>query len=183
MLLNRVRCRLGGLLSTRGRFSAPPAFRSGELTGDLKPRDTQYSNILEGYQSIRKDGGVSFEYQAIDQYPSVVIPKKKKKKMSIPRVSEPLGCSAPYVIPAYEGEGLQIPGSKSTIRILASARESDDLISVFHMDGVVADAPGFHYHNEAHDIFMCTKGQMKVWAGDQCRILGPGDFCSVPPVS
>ena len=103
--------------------------------------------------------------------------------MAIPRVQTPLGKASPYIIPGYAGESMMIPGSKSTIRILASAKETDNLISVFHMDGVTGDPVGFHYHNEAHDIFMCTKGQMKVWAGDQCRILGPGDFCSVPPVS
>jgi len=103
--------------------------------------------------------------------------------MSIQRVSQPPGKSEPYIIPAYEGERLTIPGTKTVIRILASARETETSISVFHFDGVAGDAPGFHYHNEAHDVFMCTTGQMKVWAGDKCRILSPGDFCSVPPVS
>ena len=103
--------------------------------------------------------------------------------MSVPRVEEPLGHATPYIIPAYEGEALRIPGSKSTIRILASAKESDGLISVLHLDGVAGYEPGFHYHNKAHDIFMCVKGKIKVWAGDKCRLLGPGDFCSVPPVS
>lgn len=102
--------------------------------------------------------------------------------MSVPRLEQPIGEAAPYIIPAYGGERLLIPGTKSTIRILASAKESGKLISVFHMDGVTGDAPGFHYHNEAHDVFLCTKGKMKVWAGDQCRILNPGDFCAVPPV-
>lgn len=74
-----------------------------------------------------------------------------------------------------------IPGTKSTVRILASAKETEGLISVFGMDGAVADAPGFHYHNLAHDVFMCTRGHLKVWAGDRCKILGPGDFCYVPP--
>lgn len=100
---------------------------------------------------------------------------------SIPRVQQPLGKPSPYIIPAYEGETITIPGTKSTVRILASAKETDGLISVFGMDGAVADPPGFHYHNLAHDVFMCTKGHLKVWAGDRCKILGPGDFCYVPP--
>lgn len=99
----------------------------------------------------------------------------------IPRVQQPLGKPAPYIIPAYEGETITIPGTKSTVRILASAKETEGLISVFGMDGAVADAPGFHYHDHAHDVFMCTKGHLKVWAGDKCKILGPGDFCYVPP--
>ncbi|GES58480.1 RmlC-like cupin [Aspergillus terreus] len=100
--------------------------------------------------------------------------------MSVPRVSVPPNKVTPYLIPAYAGEKLNLPGSKSTIRVLASAEETEGTISVFHMDGVLGDPVGFHHHNEAHDIFMCTKGYMKVWAGDQARLLGPGDFCSVP---
>ncbi|KAH6619046.1 RmlC-like cupin domain-containing protein [Boeremia exigua] len=99
----------------------------------------------------------------------------------IPRVQQPLGKPSPYIIPAYEGETITIPGTKSTVRILASAKETEGLISVFGMDGAVADPPGFHYHNLAHDVFMCTKGHLKVWAGNDCKILGPGDFCYVPP--
>ncbi|KAH8763085.1 RmlC-like cupin domain-containing protein [Diaporthe sp. PMI_573] len=101
--------------------------------------------------------------------------------MSIPRVPEPLGKPTPYIIPAYEGESIAIPGTKGSIRILASAKETDGLISVFGYDGVTGDAPGFHYHNEAHDVFMCTRGRMKLWAGDRCKILSPGDFAYVPP--
>lgn len=101
---------------------------------------------------------------------------------TIPRVSQPPKEAKPYLIPAFAGEKLNLPGSKSTIRILASAQETENTISVFHMDGVVGDPVGFHHHNEAHDIFMCTKGFIKVWAGDKARLLAPGDFCSVPPV-
>lgn len=54
-------------------------------------------------------------------------------------------------------------------------------MSVFGMDGALADAPGFHYHNLAHDVFMCTKGRLKIWAADKCKILHPGDFAYVPP--
>lgn len=100
--------------------------------------------------------------------------------MSIPRVLEPLGKPSPYIIPAYEGESMAIPGTRGSIRMLASAKETDGLISVFGYDGVAGDAPGFHYHNEAHDVFMCTRGRMKVWAGDRCKILSPGDFAYVP---
>jgi mannose-6-phosphate isomerase-like protein (cupin superfamily) len=101
--------------------------------------------------------------------------------MSIPRVSEPLGRPAPYVLPALTGESITLPGTKSVIRVFASAKETAGLLSVFSMDGVTGDAPGFHYHEQAHDIFMCTRGRLQVWAGDQCRVLSPGDFCSVPP--
>lgn len=102
--------------------------------------------------------------------------------MSIPRLEEPPGKPVPYVIPQYGGEAITIPGSKSVIRILASALETERLISVFTMNGAAGDPAGFHYHNEAHDIFMTTKGRLRVWAGDKSKILAPGDFASVPPV-
>lgn len=103
--------------------------------------------------------------------------------MSVPRVPEPLGRPVPYIIPTYQGESLNLPGTKSIFRVLASAKESDGQISLFRMDGVLGDPVVFHHHNEAHDIFMCTRGHLKVWAGNEARLLGPGDFCSVPPVS
>ncbi|KAL6703584.1 hypothetical protein ACN47E_009529 [Coniothyrium glycines] len=107
--------------------------------------------------------------------------QQKGDETSIPHVRVPLGKPSPYVLSAYEGEALIIPGTKSTVRVIASAKETEGLISVFAMDGAVADAPGFHYHNEAHDTFMCTRGSLKIWFADQCRILGPGDFAYVPP--
>lgn len=101
----------------------------------------------------------------------------------IPRLNEPPKEGGNYVIPQYEGEVMSIPGSKSVFRVLTSALQSDDTISVFTNGGALADAPGFHHHNEAHDIFMVTKGFVKLYNGDKCKILGPGDFASVPPVS
>ncbi|KAF1830367.1 RmlC-like cupin [Decorospora gaudefroyi] len=108
-------------------------------------------------------------------------PPPKSTHTTIPRTLVPLGTPRPYIIPAYEGEAITIPGTKATFRILASAAETNGLMSVFGQDGTLADAPGFHYHNHAHDVFMCTKGRLKIWAGEKCRILSPGDFAYVPP--
>lgn len=88
-----------------------------------------------------------------------------------------------YIIPQLEGERITIPGSKGVFRILASANQTNSKIAVFTSGAVLSDAPGFHYHNEAHDVFLVTKGMLKLWNGDACRILGPGDFAYVPPVS
>ncbi|KAF2130777.1 RmlC-like cupin [Dothidotthia symphoricarpi CBS 119687] len=101
--------------------------------------------------------------------------------MSIPRVNEPLGKPSPYIIPAYEGESITIPGTRSSIRILASQAETDNLLSVFNMDGTTGDPVGFHYHDYAHDVFMCTRGSMKLQLGDKCKILRAGDFGYAPP--
>lgn len=103
--------------------------------------------------------------------------------MSILRQSEPPASQESYVIPQLEGERITIPGSKGVFRILASSKQTNNRIAVFTSGAVLSDAPGFHYHNEAHDVFLVTKGYLKLWNGDQCRIMGPGDFAYVPPVS
>ena len=102
--------------------------------------------------------------------------------MALPWTNEPPNERTPYVVPQMEGERLTIPGSKGSSRIVASSKQTAGVMSLFLGSAVVADAPGFHWHQEAHDIFMCTKGFLKVWNGDKCRILGLGDFASVPPV-
>jgi mannose-6-phosphate isomerase-like protein (cupin superfamily) len=39
------------------------------------------------------------------------------------------------------------------------------------------------FHNGAHDSWLVLKGSVRLWAGEQSRILYPGDFAYVPPVS
>jgi mannose-6-phosphate isomerase-like protein (cupin superfamily) len=96
-------------------------------------------------------------------------------------VNEPPAKAEPYFIPQLEGEKITIPGSKGVFRILASSKQTQNKIAVFTSGAVLSDAPGFHFHNEAHDVFLVTKGYLKLWNGDKCRILGPGDFAYVPP--
>ncbi|KAJ4381126.1 hypothetical protein N0V86_003473 [Didymella sp. IMI 355093] len=99
---------------------------------------------------------------------------------SIPRVLQPLGKPSSYVVPAHEDGAITIPSTKSTVRIFASAKETEGLISVFGMGGAIAEPQSFHNRNLAHDVFMCTKGHLKVWTRNRCKIFGPGDFCYVP---
>ncbi|KAL3476845.1 hypothetical protein BJX99DRAFT_270197 [Aspergillus californicus] len=95
--------------------------------------------------------------------------------------NQPPSSRTPYAIPQLEGERITIPGSKGTFRILASSKQTNGLMAVFQSGAVISDAPGFHYHNQAHDVFLVTKGYLKLWNGDKCRIMGPGDFAYVPP--
>ena len=96
-------------------------------------------------------------------------------------LTEPPPKAEPYLISQLEGEKITIPGSKGVFRILASSKQTQNKIAVFTSGAVLSDAPGFHYHNEAHDVFLVTKGYLKLWNGDKCRIMGPGDFAYVPP--
>lgn len=102
--------------------------------------------------------------------------------MTVPRLITPPSDASAYVIPALEGEAISIPGSKGVFRVLASEKQTNNGMSVFTSDAILSDAPGFHYHNAAHDVFMVTKGYLKLWNGDRCLLLGPGDFASTPPV-
>ncbi|KAI0121711.1 RmlC-like cupin domain-containing protein [Xylariales sp. AK1849] len=101
--------------------------------------------------------------------------------MSIPLQTLPPEERTNYIIDQLEGERITLPGSKGAFRILASSKQTNGGIAVFQSGAVLSDAPGFHWHNEAHDVFLVTKGFLKLWNGDKCRILGPGDFAYVPP--
>lgn len=104
-------------------------------------------------------------------------------KMVVPVHSIPPEERTSYIIDQLEGERISIPGSKGVFRILASSKQTNNRIAVFSSGAVLSDAPGFHWHDEAHDVFLVTKGFLKLWNGDKCRIMGPGDFAYVPPVS
>ncbi|KAB5536278.1 RmlC-like cupin domain-containing protein [Coniochaeta sp. 2T2.1] len=101
--------------------------------------------------------------------------------MSIPVLTTPPPERTNYIIDQLEGERITIPGSKGTFRILASAKQTNGGIAVFQSGAVLSDAPGFHWHAEAHDVFYVVKGYLKLWNGDKCRIMGPGDFAYIPP--
>ncbi|KAK5214068.1 hypothetical protein LTR41_000260 [Exophiala xenobiotica] len=87
-----------------------------------------------------------------------------------------------YVLQSSCGETIYIPCSRSATRLLVTGKESDNAFAVVGTAGSHSAPIGFHFHREAHDIFLCLKGQVNVWAGDtQCRTLSQGDFASVPP--
>ncbi|TNH14111.1 quercetin 2,3-dioxygenase family protein [Halomonas sp. BL6] len=50
------------------------------------------------------------------------------------------------------------------------------------MDATIDPQPiPLHYHEKEHDTWVCTRGRLKVWCEDQCRILTSGDFAYVKP--
>ena len=89
--------------------------------------------------------------------------------------------SQPYVLQSLCGEIIYIPCSRSATRLLVTGKESDNAFAVVGSGGALSPPIGFHYHNNAHDVFLCIKGNVNVWAGDQARTLSSGDFASVPP--
>lgn len=75
--------------------------------------------------------------------------------------NQPPQSRVPYAIPQLEGERITIPGSKGVFRILASSKQTNGLMAVFQSGAVLSDAPGSHYHNHAHDVFLVAKGYLK----------------------
>lgn len=88
----------------------------------------------------------------------------------------------PYIISSQDGEIIYIPLSKSATRLLVTGKESEDAFAVVGSGGSQSDPVGFHYHNEAHDVFLCLQGNVNIWADHECRTLCAGDFASIPPV-
>jgi len=101
--------------------------------------------------------------------------------MALPPLTTPPAAAEPYLISQLEGEKITIPGSKGVFRIMASAAQTQNKIAVFSSGAVLSDAPGFHYHEHAHDVFLVTKGYLKLWNGDKCRLMTAGDFAYIPP--
>ena len=93
----------------------------------------------------------------------------------------PYAPGKPYVISSQDGEIIYIPLSKSATRLLITGKETEDAFAIVGSGGSQGDPIGFHYHREAHDVFLCLQGAINIWAGDQCRTMGPGDFASAAP--
>ncbi|KAM0548756.1 hypothetical protein ACHAPJ_009752 [Fusarium lateritium] len=100
--------------------------------------------------------------------------------MPIQRVTSPPEDGSSYVLDRLDGEIFTMPGLKGVFRFYASQKQTDNVMSVFAWDGPDSDQP-FHHHKKTHDCFLITEGFMKVYCDGESRILGPGDFASVPP--
>jgi hypothetical protein len=82
---------------------------------------------------------------------------------SIPTLSTPPGdSSSAYHIPCYSGELWTIPTSNSTMRLLDTGNETNNALAVVSTGGTYDNPIGLHYHNEAHDVFLCLKGSLTV---------------------
>ena len=82
-------------------------------------------------------------------------------------------------------------GTRPTTPLVWSSRGAVRMIGYYHSECRRIRARGLakpriarcSFHNGAHDTWIVTKGAVRLWAGDQSRILLPGDFAYVPPVS
>ena len=100
-----------------------------------------------------------------------------------PLTSPPGTPNTAYTLASFSGEIIYIPCSKSATRLLVTGKETENAFAVVGSGGSPSAPIGFHYHREAHDVFLCLKGAVNVWAGEKARRMEAGDFASVPPVS
>jgi quercetin dioxygenase-like cupin family protein len=89
------------------------------------------------------------------------------------------GRPEPYSLKDGEGRSHLLLGQVG--RALAGEEESASAMSVMTALGPAGDPIPLHFHDKEHDFFFCVRGRIQVWAGDQSRILYPGDIASVPP--
>ena len=109
-------------------------------------------------------------------------PEPKGPAMTLPERS-PLtvlpGEPRPYVLRSGDGRAHLLIDQVG--RVIVGAEESRGALSYTVLDGPKGGPIPFHFHAAEHDFFFCHRGQVQVWAGEQSRILNPGDFASVPP--
>jgi quercetin dioxygenase-like cupin family protein len=89
------------------------------------------------------------------------------------------GSAVPYVQDAGSGRAHLLLGQVG--RTLVGAEESDGRMSVMTCTGPAGRAIPLHFHEGELEVFLCTHGRVQVYAGDESRILTPGDLAVVPP--
>jgi quercetin dioxygenase-like cupin family protein len=98
--------------------------------------------------------------------------------MSNPRRELP-GRPEPYSLADGEGRTHLLLGQVG--RALAGEEETAGAMSVMTALGPAGTPIPLHLHEKEHDFFYCVRGRIQVWAGEESRILLPGDIASVPP--
>jgi quercetin 2,3-dioxygenase len=88
------------------------------------------------------------------------------------------GRPEPYRLADGEGRTHLLLGQVG--RTLAGAEETAGAMSVMSALGPAGTPIPLHYHDKEHDFFYCVRGRIQVWAGEESRILLPGDIASVP---
>jgi quercetin dioxygenase-like cupin family protein len=88
------------------------------------------------------------------------------------------GTPEPYSLADGEGRSHLLLGQVG--RALAGEEETANAMSVMTALGPAGTPIPLHFHEREHDFFYCVRGRIQVWAGDQSRILLPGDIASVP---
>lgn len=86
----------------------------------------------------------------------------------------------PYVLRAGEGVSHLVAGQ--VVRTLAGIEQTAGGFGAMVCDAPLDRGPiPMHWHEREHDTWLCVRGKLQVWSGDQSRVLTPGDFAYVKP--
>lgn len=64
--------------------------------------------------------------------------------------------------------------------ILVTAAASGGTIGVFEDIGQPGDGPPLHVHHREDEIFHIREGRFRLWCGDRCWDVGPGETALLP---
>lgn len=68
------------------------------------------------------------------------------------------------------------------VRTVADTRTTAGGFGAVVMDSTIDPGPiPLHYHEREHDTWLCTRGRLQIWFGNESRILTEGDFAYVQP--
>jgi len=88
------------------------------------------------------------------------------------------GEPVPYVQEAGSGRAHLLLGQVG--RTLVGAEETGGAMSVMTCTGPAGRPIPLHFHEAELEVFLCTHGRVQLYAGDQSRVLVPGDLGVVP---
>ncbi|MCO6188435.1 quercetin 2,3-dioxygenase family protein [Rhizobium sp. L1K21] len=90
------------------------------------------------------------------------------------------GKDVPYILREGEGKCLLVAGQM--VHLLAGVEETAGGYGAVVCEATYdRQAIPLHYHEREHDTWLCTRGRLQVWCGEQSRILTEGDFAYVKP--
>jgi quercetin 2,3-dioxygenase len=88
------------------------------------------------------------------------------------------GTAVPYVQPAGTGRAHLLLGQVA--RTMTGAEETNGLMSYMTACGPKGRPIPLHFHDGELEVFLCTRGRVQLWAGEESRVLTPGDLGVVP---
>jgi quercetin dioxygenase-like cupin family protein len=88
------------------------------------------------------------------------------------------GEPVPYVVPSGSGRAHLLLGQVG--RVLIGSEETSGVMSATTLAGPAARPIPLHFHEVEDEYFFCVRGKIQVWAGEESRVLSPGDIAIVP---
>lgn len=92
-----------------------------------------------------------------------------------------LDAPSSYVLRHGEGLVTNLVAGQ-VIRTIADTQTTAGGFGAVVLDSTIDPGPiPLHYHEREHDTWLCTRGRLQIWFGNESRILTEGDFAYVQP--